>query len=164
MTATAVIRAYYAGLHQADAAAALGDLEAVRRAVRTALDNARRHALPAAECFAWARSEGDVSLRSRSAHRAEDCNAFMVLHQTQPGAAGDEGPFALTHQPTGARLGIFADRQAGRAAAAELHALPVDWACSTILELRTAIERSGLTKAASAILTTHGHLGRKEAA
>jgi hypothetical protein len=164
MTATAVIRAYYAGLHQADAAAALGDVEAVRRAVRTALDTARRQALPAAECFAWARSEGDVSLKSRAAHRAEDCNAFLVLHQLRPGKDGEDGPFAVTHQPSGARLGLFADRPAGRAAAAELHALPIDWACSTILELRTAVDRSGLTKAASAILTTHGHLGRKESA
>lgn len=163
MTATAVIRAYYAGLHQADAAAALGDLEAVRRAVRTALDNARRQALPAAECFAWAHIDNEVLLKSRAAHRAEDCNAFMVLHQLRPGKDGEDGPFAVTHQPSGARLGVFADRPAGRAAAAELNALPVDWACSTILELRTAVERSGLTKAAEAILTTHRNIGRKEA-
>lgn len=164
MTATAVIRAYYAGLHQADAAAAIGDLDAVRRAVRTALDNARRDTLPSNECFAWAHAEGDVRLKSRAAHRAEDCNAFMVLHQAQPGALGDDGPYALTHQPTGARLGVFLSRPQGRAAAAELHALAVDWACSTTIELRTAIDRSGLGKAATAILTTHGHLGRKEAA
>lgn len=155
MSATDVIRAYHAGLHQAQAAAILGDLEGVQRAIASALDGARRAIVPASDCFAFGPSQDQVRALSRALYRAEDANAFMVIHQKVAGAAGEGGQMILTHQPTGAKLGRFVSRAHARAAAAELVALPVDWHASTVLELRASIDRLGLNKAAATIVGRH---------
>jgi hypothetical protein len=157
MSATEVIRAYHAGLHQADAAAQLGDVAAVRRAIATALDSARRAIIPAADCFAFAMGpcQDQVRAVSRAMYRAEDANAFMVIHQKYPGRDGEGGVVVLTHQPTGALLGSFHARADARAAAVDLLALPVDWHASTVLELRASIDRLDLQKAATTIVDRH---------
>lgn len=157
MSATDVIRAYHAGLHQAQAAAILGDLEGVQRAIASALDSARRAIVPASDCFAFAvgRSQDQVRALSRALYRAEDANAFMVIHQKFAGAAGEGGVVVLTHQPTGAKLGTFYSRAGARAAAADLLALPIAWHASTVLELRASVDRLGLQQAANAIVDRH---------
>jgi hypothetical protein len=107
MTMTEKARAYHAALWQASAALEIGDVDAARRAIDSALQDDEYRMM--VDFFTVATDRGDQKLL-RWRYRAEQASRHFIIHQRHPGIAGEDGPFVVTHDPTGLYVAIYRTR------------------------------------------------------
>jgi hypothetical protein len=152
MTILRAYQAYAAAVHQARAALALEDIEGAKRALDKAVDEgtaARGRAV-----FNYSDHLGVSGPLECWQYRAERLSNHFVLHQRERGARGENGPYVLTHQPSGAFIADgLATRIVGRALHRALMNLEIDWSARTALELReglSAIDSERIRRTVSA--------------
>jgi hypothetical protein len=106
MSVEDMARAFHAALWQARTALQMGDVDAARRAIDSALDDDHRMMT---DWFSVATDRGEQKLL-RWRYRAEQASRHFIIHQRHPGIAGEDGPFVVTHDPTGLYVAIYRTR------------------------------------------------------